>query len=312
MQSQLTMKNVTYEDVYAKCGKCGGCSYSKDGKTINNPCYCNMKKILFVYDLADETNWKDGLWAAVKLLEKDYDVYMENLSVQHSMIVEDGWDFILGWGGFGSSVDKEIRKPIYSKDKKGLCLAGYGFPATNANYYDVLFYECDWARNWLLEQGIERGTELIHAFGVNTDIYKPDPNAIKIWDFITVGTFSNWKRQTDLLRLEGHKIAVGAIQKDNLGESVNIIGELILGGCAVSGEVSPETLAKLYNASKECYIPAEVIGGGERALLEARACGVNVGIKTDNPKLKELTLSPLWDHKYYAAQLKKGIEACIK
>ena len=36
------------------------------------------------------------------------------------------------------------------------------------------------------------------------------------------------------------------------------------------------------------YIPSTVQGGGERAVLEAKACGVVVRVEEDNPKLKEL------------------------
>lgn len=266
-------------------------------------------KLLFVYDMADETNWKDGLWAALNLLEKDFDVYKENLSVHHSMIVEGDWDFILGWGGFGSSVDIELHKPIYKHNKKGLCLGGYGFPPTDTSFYDIIFYECEWGKAWLEGRGVR--SNLKHAFGVNTDIYKPLPNVPRIWNYITVGSFSYWKRQTKIIDKKGPRIAVGAIQKDNLGESIDIVGNLILGHCGVTDEVSPETLAKMYNSSLICYIPAETVGGGERAVLEARACGIDVEIEQDNPKLKELTVSPVWDHNYYYQQLKEGILKCI-
>lgn len=76
----------------------------------------------------------------------------------------------------------------------------------------------------------------------------------------------------------------------------------------VSDMIEPEKLAELYRASKLAYIPAELHGGGERALLEARACGIPVQFESDNPKLEELSTSPIYDHHYYAQQLKKGIE----
>lgn len=43
--------------------------------------------------------------------------------------------------------------------------------------------------------------------------------------------------------------------------------------------------------------------GGERVVLEARQLGVDVQIEGDNPKLKELLSSPVYDHSYYAEQL---------
>lgn len=38
------------------------------------------------------------------------------------------------------------------------------------------------------------------------------------------------------------------------------------------------------------YVSDNVLGGGERAVLEARSLGVNVIIEDDNPKLKEVVL----------------------
>lgn len=55
-------------------------------------------------------------------------------------------------------------------------------------------------------------------------------------------------------------------------------------------------------------MPDDVLGGGERAILEARSLGVEVEIESDNPKLAELLDSPIYDHLYYAAQLRFGLE----
>ena len=75
--------------------------------------------------------------------------------------------------------------------------------------------------------------------------------------------------------------------------------------------VEPETLDKIYHAARCVYIPAEVGGGGERAILEARSCGISVEVENDNPKLKELLTCPIWDECYYAEQLRKGILSCL-
>jgi hypothetical protein len=72
--------------------------------------------------------------------------------------------------------------------------------------------------------------------------------------------------------------------------------------------MSTERLARYYQNAKCVYVPADIYGGGERAVLEARASDCIVKIEEDNPKLKELLDSPLWDEHYYAIQLKKGIE----
>jgi hypothetical protein len=59
--------------------------------------------------------------------------------------------------------------------------------------------------------------------------------------------------------------------------------------------------------AKAVYVPDDVLGGGERAVLEARSLGVDVVIEEDNPKLAELLDSPIYDHAYYATQLSFGI-----
>lgn len=265
-------------------------------------------KVLFVYDLEQEHLWRDGLWAALQLLEKE--VALTRVNLQNTTVLPDGFDMILGWGGFSSSVDRAIKAYPYPA-ARGLCLGGYGFQSGKSPY-DVVFYECEWARSWLLEQPtFSKRTHLVHAFGVNTDIYHPGVNIPRIWNYITVGAFAAWKRQVKLCEKKGPRIAVGQLQRGNMDESVEIVGTLLLDGCTVSDMVPAETLAKLYNASLTCYIPADLFGGGERALLEARACGIDVEIEPDNPKLQELMLSPVWDHHYYARQLKEGILKCM-
>ena len=57
----------------------------------------------------------------------------------------------------------------------------------------------------------------------------------------------------------------------------------------------------------QVYVPDDVFGGGERAVLEARALGVRAVVEPDNPKLAELLGSPVYDHAYYAAQLRYAL-----
>lgn len=261
----------------------------------------NKKRIAFLFDHKYPEIWRDGLWAALQLLSDDYDILYINLAFNLPNL--EDIDFILGWGGFDSPVDKFLRTVTHLP--KGLCIGGNAFPPSNTDTYDVLFYETEWYK-----PNIKDHRNIVHAFGVNTDIYKP-MDLPKVFDYITVGSFSLWKRQFLLTRKAGVKIAVGEIQKDNMDESGNIVGALLPRGVGVMDMVAPEKLAVLINLSKTCYIPATTIGGGERAVLESRACGIDVEIEPDNPKLLEFLDSPIYDHKYYAKQLKKGIESCL-
>jgi len=269
-------------------------------------------KILFVYDHQYPDIWRDGLWAALNLLEKQgFEIHRCNRQECKKPLPEhQHYDFILGWGAFNSLVDKEIQA-IKTSEKKGLCIAGNSFPPHGQDKYDILFYETE----WYLPQ-IQHHKNVVRAFGINSDIYKPMVDAVEIWDWTSVGAFALWKRHEFLIHYKGgYRLAIGEIQKNNMSESIDIIGKLLLDGICVSDMVEPETLAKIYNSSARIYIPADINGGGERAVLEARACGRIVMVEPDNPKLEELTTwkerGRVPDQYWYADQLKKGIESCL-
>jgi len=102
-------------------------------------------------------------------------------------------------------------------------------------------------------------------------------------------------------------MAIGQIQRNNLSESLNIIGDLMLGGVIISDMIPPKDLAKFYNLSRTVYLPCDIIGGGERAVLEAKACGIK--IEVENDKLREIAnADKLWDETYYYKQLKHAIK----
>jgi hypothetical protein len=252
-------------------------------------------RVLFVSDYKYEV--KDGLWAAINIL--GYDRY--NIGDEVPEIWD--YDFLLGHGAFHSKVDLLLRN--FPGKKKGLCIAG-NVHAQDTHVYDVLFYETEWVKNFLKLEG-----SLVHAFGINSQIFNKTDitlNRYKAIDYLSVGAFARWKRQEKIAKFKGTKICIGEIQKDNKSESLEIINDLFSKGVGVIPQASTEDLGRYYKNSKNVHISADVFGGGERAVLEARACGCNVTIEDDNPKLKELIDSVIWDENYYAKQLKKGIE----
>lgn len=267
-------------------------------------------KVLFVYDHKYPKLWKDGLWAALELLKQDFDLTKFNLQDKGKVVIDplSSFDFVLGWGAFNSPVDLALQelKVQFPQKKTGLCIAGNTFPPDGMEKYDVLFYETE----WYLPQ-IAKHPHAVHAFGVNTDIYNPWPEAPIIWDFLSVGSFSYWKRHENIIERNGTKMVIGEIQKDNWSESFDIISNLLLAGVGISDMVYPTKLRNLYNCAGTVLIPAEINGGGERALLEARACGKKVEIMSDNPKLQSLLDGPVFDHHYYKNQLASGILSCI-
>lgn len=270
-------------------------------------------KLLFVYDLKREDLWHDGLWAAIELLKQDFEIKYWNVrdNVQQPAFTPD---FILGWGAFNSGIDKYLStyndtsyRAFDSKHTPiGLCIGGNAFPPRGAENYDVLFYETNWYKNQIKDH-----KNIVHAFGVNTAIYRRRTIERRLYDWIGVGSFSLWKRWEYMTGKAGLKLVVGEYQKENRQESNQIVDYLVANGVMVSDMVAPEDLALMYNHAARCYIPADINGGGERAVLEARACGIKVEVEKDNLKLQELAVGPVWDEKYYYQQLKKGILSCL-
>lgn len=257
-------------------------------------------KILFVYDHKKPEYWMDGLWAALNVLQEDFEIEKQNLAFPE--IKPHEWDLLLGWGAFESRVDIEIRSRT---GKKGLCIAGNAVKPHSG--YDILFYETKWVRDYLdLKTYCDN---LVHAFGVNTDIFfKHDITMPIMFDYIGVGALANWKRWEKMIERPGTKLVVGEYQEDNEQESLMIARNLLKGGVMVSNMVSPYDLANLYHWSRAIYLPADINGGGERAILEAKACGLQMFIQEDNPKLHELSnLDPVPTHHDYAKKLKDGI-----
>jgi len=267
----------------------------------------NKPKLLFVFDHPKEEWWMDGLWAALNVLEEDFVIVKHNLSHRKNFSLSKE-DFILGWGGFKSPVDNWVKT---MPNKKGLCIGGNAFPPQGADNYDVLFYETKWVRDFL---NLKYHPNIVHAFGVNTDIFfnindmLPSPI---VWDYIGVGALADWKRWEKMTEKSGLKLVVGEYQKENAVESQRIATYLLSQNVMVSPQVNPYDLANFYRWSRTLYIPSTVMGGGERAILEARASGLNIEVEDDNPKLKELLEGEVKDHLWYAQQLKKGIMSVL-
>lgn len=268
--------------------------------------YMARPVVLFVYAHEHPGLWRDGLWAALELLKDEFLIEKLNLHGVRRMNRAEvpRADVYLGWGAFGSAQDQMVRS---LSGKKGLLIAGNLVPPLRTGDYDVLFYETKWYKPQL------RGhPNIVHAFGVNTDIYsKPKEKQELVWDYIGVGAYAKWKRWERMAEKEGRKLVIGQYQRSNEVESREVMAALVKGGVMVADQVHPQELVKLLWRSKRAYIPAMLVGGGERSVLEARACGLEVEVENDNPKLGELLNSEIYDHKYYAGRLRRGIELII-
>lgn len=259
-----------------------------------------MNKILFLHEIQNTQFWDDGLFVAIHLLSKAYDLDVKNVNDEYE--VKD-YNIIMSWGGmYSKPVDIAFHN---HKNHKIIILLG---GSTNLENFaqaceqfniDAVCYETQWQKKLLISHGLN-ANKLHLAFGINDEHYNHKSGVEKIYDYLSIGSFSSWKRHELIINKPGVKAVVGEIQKNNIPESLSIVQKLLEHGVMVYDFLSPDICAKLINQSRNVFIPATIYGGGERAVLEARSCGVPVEVMGDNPKLSELTYGDIPNgYKYY-------------
>lgn len=264
-------------------------------------------KILILYYIPNNSikynKWHDGFTKAIDILRSIniFEIDKINFYDNNNNIELNNYKIVLIKWGFGSKM--QIYAQNYFKEKGKKCLIGIfvsniNKPSNNdIKFFDIIFYETEWYRKYA---NLNRHSNIYHAFGIDNNIMT-NLFLDKIYDYIFVGNITSYKRPLNLINKNGSKLVVGFL------EDKTIINELKLNNVKVLDYVEYNELAKLYNQSKICYIPCKLNGGGERAVLEARSCGLKVEIENDNPKLLELLKSDIYDANYYANQIKKGI-----
>lgn len=266
-------------------------------------------KLLFVYQMPPEHEiyWRDGLWAATKVLEQDWEItrlnVWDNPDWEEEFYRSDA-DFFLGWG---SVVSPHFMAFVVKGDEAGWCIGGGNPYSKDYEKFKVVFVE---NKSYLVQPNFRL------AFGTNTELFRPLPQP-KILDALYPAAFAAWKHQeifAQICKDEGLKgLAVGYIQLNNLDESLFLLEACTTRGVGVMDWVPNNSIVYLYNMSKEVIITADTSGGCERAILEAKACNVPVRLVSDSEKLHEwnkLTHEEVvkdWNHVEYARMLREGI-----
>ena len=267
-----------------------------------------IKNLAVLYNIPlDSTKngiWKDGFTEALKILKETYTITMLNYAdTKPSTDVLNSFDFVIVKSNWNQVIDHYLRNDIKGLTvPMGLMISGNATPPSlrEMEFYDVLWYETEWYKNQ-----IDQHWNIHHAFGIDTTTMFEEKQE-KIYDWLSIGGLWSYKRLDRFVQNEGRKLIIGDTKTKS---AETVLKTLPLDKVEIIDFVPYDQLRNYVNKSKNVHIAAGIIGGGERAVLEARACNVPVKIENDNPKLQELLESPIWDHKYYAAQLSKGIQS---
>lgn len=184
-------------------------------------------------------------------------------------------------------------------------------PIEILNKFDLIFYETLYSYKMSYLQYHKNN---LRAFGINTDIFK-NLNLPKQYDYIWVGSINDeLKKFTEIPKLiddkESKIIMIGDIYTK---EDQDKLDKLTEQGYNI--EIKPRSslreLNYFYNISKCLLITQPEYGGGERCLLEAKYCGLDIKI-LNNTKLSELNEEEIvFDLDYFTSQIDKGIEIIL-
>jgi hypothetical protein len=263
---------------------------------------------ILIVSFTKKKDYYDGFYSAISVLQNKYNIDFWKTKFDTKLRNFKKYELILFKGNFGVDYSKLINFKKTKKTKVGLIISSTHSPTKKElEYYDILFYETNWYYN--NNKLLQKFKHCYHAFGVDTNIMKYYNIILKDIDVLSIGTFAKYKRQHLITQFEGTKVIYG--NKYNNDNNI-IIKSLEDNGIIIKGAVSYSELAQIYNRSKLCYIPCTIDGGGERAILEARACGVNVQVESDNLKLQELCESKIYSHIDYAQSIENGIKKLFK
>jgi glycosyltransferase involved in cell wall biosynthesis len=291
-------------------------------------------KIAFVWEdiYRYPDGWKDGLWLALKHIEKDAEVKY----FSPTQIVEIGEyspDIMIVWGAMAGYYMPQLKELPF---KKALCFGGGPIDAQGCAGWDLVFTESksdEDILSWLR-------VPYLRAFGINEEIFKPQ-RLKKEYSGMIAGTFALWKRHDLFAQATGGGgIAIGIVQKHEI-ECYNVCKTY---GNTVLEEQPREKIAEIINKSHTVVNTANLWGGGQRLTLEAMACNVPPIVMKDSPKNCEFShesgigvivepsveqirwaigslrgkhcngreyIESKWTSRHYADALKKGIELVL-
>lgn len=221
-------------------------------------------------------HWKDGLWAAMQIVAQHYKVYYQE------PWEEARGDIILYWEApcTAQGANRHYYENVLKQKQPKILL----FAGGPVELPWVIDFNHVCVESKINKEEFERmGMDVSTAFGVNTQVFKPIPIEKK-WDGMLHGTSASWKRQWLIGRALGDKSLVVGRRQPSDTRPFNEAAEF---GALVMEEQTYEETARLINQAHVLVNTADYWGGGQRATLEAMACGVPVVCMSDSPKNRE-------------------------
>ena len=256
---------------------------------------------------------RDGLGAAFDLISELHYITWEWYSGESHMTSAEclAADYIWSRDGFYGPIDKWVRKTLgHVRHKIAMQETSITMPNREALlWYHAVFYETEWFRNRPQYKALlDLHPRMYQAFGVNTAIFRPrEPTGMgtpqsKLFDYMYAGQIDDvLKRVLRITEKSGRRLVVGNTGRQSTVDALRAAGVEV-----IAEQAAYEDLAALMRMSKIVFVPTADWGGGERLLLEARACGTAVEYAEDNGKLKHLMELPVPNHCLFAQQLLRG------
>jgi glycosyltransferase involved in cell wall biosynthesis len=253
--------------------------------------------------------WHDGFTAAMTEIESRghsvgwCNLHPDALTPDDPSILD--CDFLLVKSNWQAAPIKRLGPVLKRREvAAGLLISGTAKP--HFRYWRGPFDVCWYETHWYAPQ-VRKHPLAFHAFGVDTSVMRSETIVERDIDWFSVGRLIAYKRHELLLDRTGTRVV--ATDLSNADEAIR--RQLEGDGVVIVDYLGASDLASLYRRAKHVLVSCTLQGGGERAVLEAMACGAQVVVPEDNPKLQELRDGPIYDHLYYAKQIMRGINAAV-